>query len=1112
MGRLVRLSKDVVVACGWRLLLMMLLLAVDKENEGGAMLLQPSPFARGARQSLLNDNLLGGVASPRNSFGFADFRNGGTAGGLGLGVAAYPAGRRHSPFPFQGQFNPGSGSFPQQGSSSGFGRNPFGESRIGTPPDQSRTSAFKNLFGEDIGQSGGIYGSFGRPQDSQQQGHGFSSSNFPFASPSSSSSTSSSSLFASPSSSSPFASPSGSPSPSSPSKDNVRGSAARAISGLARNRSQKNLLLNEVGKSGRSDPSVYRRHPFSSLRLSPLTQVSGVAVASPTGQSPFYNQGDFGERPGSSVENRALNYRHRDPFERPISRSVFPLPSVNEPIKLDLAKDEQKRVHFAKKNNKLPPARKLTDNDDGRNVERPSLITNGPSLIASPGNGNWQKVPAVPSLPKVQLPEKPLETNPIIGNKSVSNTRTPKDNVVSGPISGLKETVEKDIPELHTKISNEFNQEEERKDQKSETRPTDVIESVPGKYLKAESESGRNEKEADIGTDVIFLDSQGTGIISGTRETGESTSREKPQASSEENNADSAIKSPDLNSFQRGQTGNGKSDPTPKGNYDITVLTDEEITKQAGDVATTSLNSPQLSGKDDVTPGDLPATKRVVELTIKDGTEEVVSKKRRLPTDHVGFILTDDLYDDTDDNKDDGLNNNYEDFDDFDDDVGSYDISKDADSKDSENTAFGDINTGASSTIPSPLTVGSPLTTYPDQDSRVGKTASEYDSSSPNLEERPAVGSGYMVYGLDEDPDFKEGHREKDEFVYPDFSEPSNQNNNDVSASNQQGQDLGKDDESPNDSMIEKAMKNAHIEEEHVNLDNLKDYQKDFVDDDNDGVDEGGTNGDGVTDFNDYNFDTFGEKDYIFGNYDNDDDEYSINTDPDALNFDLLNAGEGNINIKRSSKAFKPESKTVRNLNDGSQDGLTSSNKALGSRDTAYTVPRNNRDPTNSEISGSESSSTGDDAEISDVNHRDDKTILEAEDDVPSDSDQELTDGSKSALVKKEPVYKDDYYDDDSRFADYEYVYTPPSTSGFPTTSRFGGSSPAFIRSPFKSMFGKSVDQAERGSFGSLFQSLPPPGGVGSGRAGNRKGLFDERLGQIIERRPSLDLFGRRRK
>lgn len=97
------------------------------------------------------------------------------------------------------------------------------------------------------------------------------------------------------------------------------------------------------------------------------------------------------------------------------------------------------------------------------------------------------------------------------------------------------------------------------------------------------------------------------------------------------------------------------------------------------------------------------------------------------------------------------------------------------------------------------------------------------------------------------------------------------------------------------------------------------------------------------------------------------------------------------------------------------------------------------------------------------------------------------------------------------------------------------------LASPFQSMFGKTLDQAESGSFGSLFNSLRPserddktlnfddsgsrgyakyddfqqhPEGSMHNRGGGfnveRRLMFDNDLGQIIERRPSLDLFGRK--
>ena len=116
-------------------------------------------------------------------------------------------------------------------------------------------------------------------------------------------------------------------------------------------------------------------------------------------------------------------------------------------------------------------------------------------------------------------------------------------------------------------------------------------------------------------------------------------------------------------------------------------------------------------------------------------------------------------------------------------------------------------------------------------------------------------------------------------------------------------------------------------------------------------------------------------------------------------------------------------------------------------------------------------------------------------------------DGDKKE--KERDVFEDDFVD----YSEYEdpyygsnYDYDPDLTGG-ETENRPTSS---FLVSPFESMFGKTVDQTEKGSFGSLFQNLGQTQrsrGGGRGGGGGGWGLFDDKLGQIIRTRPSLNLF-----
>ena len=117
-------------------------------------------------------------------------------------------------------------------------------------------------------------------------------------------------------------------------------------------------------------------------------------------------------------------------------------------------------------------------------------------------------------------------------------------------------------------------------------------------------------------------------------------------------------------------------------------------------------------------------------------------------------------------------------------------------------------------------------------------------------------------------------------------------------------------------------------------------------------------------------------------------------------------------------------------------------------------------------------------------------------------------DGDKKEK-KERDVFDDDFvdyseYEDPYYGSDYDY---DPDLTGGETENRPTSS---LLVSPFESMFGKTVDQTEKGSFGSLFQNLGQTQrsrGGGGGGGGGGWGLFDDKLGQIIRTRPSLNLF-----
>ncbi|RUS81891.1 hypothetical protein EGW08_010361, partial [Elysia chlorotica] len=97
--------------------------------------------------------------------------------------------------------------------------------------------------------------------------------------------------------------------------------------------------------------------------------------------------------------------------------------------------------------------------------------------------------------------------------------------------------------------------------------------------------------------------------------------------------------------------------------------------------------------------------------------------------------------------------------------------------------------------------------------------------------------------------------------------------------------------------------------------------------------------------------------------------------------------------------------------------------------------------------------------------------------------------------------YEDPYYG-------YDYDYSPNYAEEEGTQKASARQSSAFLGSPFESMFGKTVDQTRKGSFGSLFQNLgQSQRSRGRTNSDGGRGLFDDKLGQIIKSRPSLNLF-----
>ena len=533
-------------------------------------------------------------------------------------------------------------------------------------------SAFRSLFGQDIGKSAGIYDSFGKPK-----------------------------------------------------QDNL------ALIAQSRPAEGRMRLGESTQNSAANNMERYRKHPFSSIRLSPVSQMSGVQV-----QTPFGNH----QRDGSSrdeskdlfVENRARNFRQADPFERPISRSGFPLPSVNEGITLDLPTSVNSRQPEQETRNGYQPQRRFEEGEEdafGKPVRsnrdpfsephfpvakapidafvwsKPITIpqvkisnltseegedTDGSNTKASLINVNPGDSLILPKTKKLKLPDLPSVSEKLKGTQAESNTTRRLGN------QGDENTDNNGVTNLADLLSGDRESSKESLDStKSVETGENHFDKHPGaSSLKLDVTSGafpshngrlsHEERDADVNGDKEVTDSdKSIEFVDGTdieekrpnQNNGEnkkalpqSTSNRQPSVtdggrttqipifvdpgfkSNEFEGTDRNVKS-SLPSLVASPVDVADPKPNTRGKYDVTILTDEAITKKSGDPPLNggleSVDSSLHSGSlYHASPLDVPAIKTVVERTIEDGSETIVKNQRHLESDDSGFILTNDLYSD----------------------------------------------------------------------------------------------------------------------------------------------------------------------------------------------------------------------------------------------------------------------------------------------------------------------------------------------------------------------------------------------------------------------------------------------------------------------------------
>ncbi|RUS81890.1 hypothetical protein EGW08_010360, partial [Elysia chlorotica] len=396
----------------------------------------------------------------------------------------------------------------------------------------------------------------------------------------------------------------------------------------------------------------YRKHPFSSIRLSPVSQLAGVQ-----GQTPFGNhQRDDslrGESKDFFAQNRARNFRRKDPFERPINRASFPLVPVNEGISLDLPAnaDSSQRPKGL-----YPTQRKFNDGKEENPALEPVRSNKDPlqapefhGASAPEGAFVWAKPVAIPQVGASNASKEDGKASDGADTKASLINVNPGDSL---SFPKTKELKLPDLPSVSEKLRDRNNKNNKTLNQNAQngtsTQNYKTLQNITRKPSNLEfsnennaESDGSNSVELSLGPEEKLQNKYGN-IQPPPR-----SNKQKPNFNAKEPAGKLTISRPTLVA-SRGTV----SDPKPgnKGRYDVTVFTDEAITKKSGIPLLTgtfpSGESPKSEENNRVSPLDVPAIKTVVERTIEDGSEKIVKNERRLDSDDSGFILTNDLYSD----------------------------------------------------------------------------------------------------------------------------------------------------------------------------------------------------------------------------------------------------------------------------------------------------------------------------------------------------------------------------------------------------------------------------------------------------------------------------------
>ncbi|KAK3697582.1 hypothetical protein RRG08_033313 [Elysia crispata] len=1083
-----------------QLLLMAILVLLTARRSNEQAFVRSSPFSS-----------MGGAGLMRHSTGIF--------GNMELTRSARSAGGespRQSNTLFGGAAGPSTKAYTRPSSVS------FGNSK-GRYDDQGM-SAFRNLFGQDIGQSAGIYDSFGKPK-----------------------------------------------------QDNL------ALIAQSRPAEGRMRFGDSRQNSAAHNMERYRKHPFSSIRLSPVSQLSGVQVQTPFGN---HQRDDSlrGETKDFFAENRARNFRRKDPFERPISRSSFPLPHVNKDMTLEMPGT----ASSPPRPRGLYPSQRRFSQDEEDVLEKPVKSNRDsfpapeyPVAKAPAGAFLWAKPVAIPqvglsnsskddgktkndadrkaslinvnpgdslSFPKtkeLKLPDLPSVSEKVQDQRVKANvSSTPDDQRVKDAI--IYNVINRQNPETGISkldLSDEISVESDGSKFVDFSKDSEKVEDnsvLKNKLKNLTLASGadlpgneitiglKGDKEFD---NIVDLRGSADGPNFPLRKSMKGTSDFLPGIDNQQLSKTSSgqpslgrhnIK-PELSAYQLKEpeeeinnshptlvaSSDNVADPKPnkKGSYDVTVLTDEAITKKSGNPPLTASilvgESPQTEDNYRISPLDVSAIKTTVERTIEDGSERIVKNERRLQSDDSGFILTDDLYSDGDD-------------------LGASESSE---------SSLVDIQpallgvTEATKDISKSGETGEKENF---QDVAFGGDTGADPGNAPPTAIKPPVGSGYLLSDGYFDPKESEP-QPPPPLAFPFTSATSENQQKDGTVEDQTGQAVKINEVSKSDASIELAVNEEKLKkmlqeerEPRMGIQSADRIQIDVKEDQGDSTQ------------NNFELNNKGNSSRLL---------HSSNTilEEEHIGLEQLKRMEEEAKQQEALPVSSTKSRTEDTVNTfqafGKQTHPFTSEKGGqvdGRSDNTY----NDQDQYENDPIKRYSGNGGRQFQV--IQPSDNKDSLPEDfintgfDDIrkPMEEmkrDDQEEDNKGGLLVlnkddgdeagglqdhknqdrknKDQDVFRDDFVDysnyEDPYFG-YDYDYSPDS-AGKETGDR---QTSAFLVSPFESMFGKTVDQTRRGSFGSLFQNLGQPQRSRSrSNGGGGWGLFDDKLGQIIKTRPSLNLF-----